>query len=220
MSISDGKDTSVAERIARMFLEIGVVKLNIAEPYTWASGRQSPIYCDGRISLSYPPVRSYVKQELVTVIDQRFGEAEALAGVATAGIPQGVLAADQLELPFMYVRSKPKEHGMTNMVEGEVVKGQKVVVVEDLVSTGGSSLKAVAALELMGLDVIGLIAVFTYGFDETREVFAKASLPFVSLCSYDVLIKEAVDQDLISIKELSSLRDWRAAPDTWGGEKD
>ena len=217
MSISDRKDTSVAEHIARMFLEIGVVKLNITEPYTWASGRKSPIYCDGRISLSYPPVRSYIKDELATIIEQRFGEAVAVAGVATAGIPQAVLAADRLELPFMYVRSKPKEHGMANMVEGEVVKGQKVVVIEDLVSTGGSSLKAVAALELMGLDVIGLIAVFTYGFDETREVFAKASLPFVSLCSYDVLIKEAVDQDLISISELSSLREWRAAPDTWGG---
>ena len=168
------------------------------------------------MALSYPPVRSYIKQELVTLIDQRFSEAEAVAGVATAGIPQGVLAADQLELPFMYVRSQPKEHGMTNIIEGEVVKGQKVVVVEDLVSTGGSSLKAVAALELMGLEVIGVIAVFTYGFDRAREAFAKASLPFVSLSSYDILIREAVEQNLISISDLSSLRDWRESPETWG----
>ena len=217
MSISDSKDPSVAEHIARMLLEIGVVKLNTREPFTWASGWKSPIYCDGRISLSYPPVRSYIKQELVTVIEQRFSEADAIAGVATAGIPQGVLAADQLDLPFMYVRYKPKAHGMTNMVEGEVVKGQKVVVVEDLVSTGGSSLKAVAALDIMGLDVIGLISVFTYGFDAAREAFAKASIPFVSLCSYDILLKEAVDQDLISVSELSSLRDWREAPDAWEG---
>lgn len=218
MSISDGKDTSVAEHIARMFLEIGVVQLNTQEPYTWASGWKSPIYCDGRISLSYPPVRSYIKQELVTVLEQRFSEADAVAGVATAGIPQGVLAADQLELPFMYVRSKPKGHGMTNMIEGEVVKGQKVVVVEDLVSTGGSSLKAIAALEIMGLEVIGLISVFTYGFDRAREAFAKASIPYVSLCNYDVLIKEAMEQNLVSITELSSLRDWREAPDAWGQE--
>ena len=217
MSISDGKDPSVAEHIARMFLEIGVVQLNTQEPYTWASGWKSPIYCDGRVSLSYPPVRSYIKQELVTIIEQRFSEADAIAGVATAGIPQGVLVADQLELPFMYVRSKPKAHGMTNMVEGEVVRGQKVVVIEDLVSTGGSSIKAAAALELMGLEVIALISVFTYGFDNAREAFAKANIPFVSLCSYDILIKEAVDQDLISISELSSLRDWREAPDAWEG---
>lgn len=217
MSISDGKDASVAEHIARMFLEIGVVQLNTQEPYTWASGWKSPIYCDGRISLSYPLVRSYIKQEVATVIEQRFSEADAIAGVATAGIPQGVLAADQLDLPFMYVRSKPKAHGMTNMIEGEVVKGQKVVVVEDLVSTGGSSLKAIAALEIMGLEVIGLISIFTYGFDTAREAFAKASIPFVPLCSYDILLKEAVDQELVSISELSSLRDWREAPDQWEG---
>ena len=219
MSISDGKDTSVAEHIARMFLEIGVVQLNTQEPYVWASGWKSPIYCDGRISLSYPPVRSYIKQELVTVIEQRFPEADAVAGVATAGIPQGALVADQLDLPFMYVRSKPKAHGMTNMIEGEVVKGQKVVVIEDLVSTGGSSLKAIAALEIMGLEVIGLISVFTYGFDTAREAFAKASIPFVSLCSYDILLKEAVDQNLVSMSELSSLRDWSGAPDAWEGPK-
>lgn len=216
MSIIDRTDPSAAEQIARMFLEIGVVKINAQSPYTWASGWQSPIYCDGRISLSYPPVRSYIKQELVTVVDQRFSEAEVIAGVATAGIPQGVLAADQLDLPFVYVRSKPKAHGMTNMVEGEVVKGQSVVVVEDLVSTGQSSLKAVAALELLGLEVIGLVSVFTYGFERAREAFARASVPFVSLCNYDILIREAVEQELISINELSSLRDWRENPDTWG----
>ena len=218
MGITDRTDSSAAEQIARMFLEIGVVKINPQSPYTWASGWKSPIYCDGRISLSYPPVRSYIKQELVKIIDQRFSEAEVIAGVATAGIPQGVLAADQLDLPFMYVRSKPKAHGMTNMVEGEVVKDQKVVVVEDLVSTGQSSLKAIAALELIGLEVIGLISVFTYGFDQAREAFARASVPFVSLCNYDALIREAVEQDLVSIKDLSSLRDWRESPETWGQE--
>ena len=142
MSISDGKDRSVAEQVARMFLEIGVVKLNHAGalPPGPPAGK-SPIYCDGRISLSYPPVRSYIKEALATVIGQRFAEADTVAGVATAGIPQGVLVADQLNLPFMYVRSSPKAHGMSNLVEGEVVKEQKVVVVEDLVSTGGSSVK-------------------------------------------------------------------------------
>ncbi len=217
MSISDGKDRSIAEQVARMFLEIGVVKLNAQEPYTWASGWKSPIYCDGRISLSYPPVRSYIKEALATAIGQRFGEADAIAGVATAGIPQGVLVADQLDLPFMYVRSSPKTHGMSNLVEGEVVKEQQVVVVEDLVSTGGSSLKAIAALELMGLNVIGLVSVFTYGFEESRQAFAKASIPFISLSNYDVLIHEAMEQELISITELSSLRDWRESPSTWEG---
>ncbi len=216
MSINDRTDASVAEQIARMFLEIGVIKLNAQSPYTWASGWKSPIYCDGRISLSYPPVRSYIKGELVTLIAQRFSEADAIAGVATAGIPQGALVADQLELPFMYVRSKAKAHGMTNMVEGEIVKGQKVVVIEDLVSTGGSSLKAIAALELLGLEVLGLVSVFTYGFDQAREAFTRASIPFVSLCNYDTLIKEAVEQDTVSINELSSLRDWRENPSAWG----
>jgi orotate phosphoribosyltransferase len=215
MNMSDGRDASVAENIARIFLEIGVVKLNTEKPFIWASGWKSPIYCDGRISLSYPQVRSYIKNEIFELIEKRFPEMEAIAGVATAGIPQGVLVADLLDLPFLYVRTKPKGHGMENMVEGEVVKGQKVVVVEDLVSTGSSSLKATAALDLVGLDIMGLISVFTYGFDEARDRFANANVPFISLSNYDILIKEAVEQDLISAGDIASLQEWRKAPHLW-----
>ena len=215
MNEFNGRDSSVAENIARMFLEIGVVKLNTKTPYTWASGWKSPIYCDGRISLSYPQVRSYIKETLADVVRKRFPDTEAVAGVATAGIPQGALVADLLDLPFLYVRSKPKEHGMANMVEGELVKGQKVVVVEDLVSTGGSSLRAVAALDLMGLDIQGLISIFTYGFDVARQKFADASVAFTALCSYDILLKEALDQQLISNVELASLQAWRKNPESW-----
>jgi len=216
MSWSDQKDLSVAERIARMYLTIGVIKLNAERPYTWSSGWKSPIYCDGRIALSYPHVRTYIKYELVDVIRKRFSGVDAIAGVATAGIPQGALVADALDLPFLYVRPKPKTHGMANLVEGEVTQGQKVVLIEDLVSTGGSSAKAAAALDLSGLEVLGLISIFTYGFDQARELFAKAEIPFVSLCNYDVLIKEAVEQNLISTTSLSSLQSWRKSPDTWG----
>lgn len=215
MKLADGRDASVAENIARIFLEIGVVKLNANKPFTWASGWKSPIYCDGRISLSYSQTRSYIKEEIAEVIRKRFPQAEVIAGVATAGIPQGVLVADMLDLPFLYVRTKPKGHGMENMVEGEIIKGQKVVVIEDLVSTGGSSLKATAALDLVGLDIMGLISVFTYGFDEARNRFADAEIPFISLSNYDVLIKEAVEQDLISTADLSSLQEWRKAPHLW-----
>ena len=215
MNLSDGRDASVAENIARIFLEIGVVKLNTEKPFVWSSGWKSPIYCDGRISLSYPQVRSYIKEEIVELMRKRFPQTEAIAGVATAGIPQGVLVADMLDLPFLYVRTKPKGHGMENMVEGEIIKGQKVLVIEDLVSTGGSSLKATAALDLVGLDIMGLVSVFTYGFDEARNRFADAGVPFISLSSYDVLIKEAVEQDLISTSDLSSLREWRKAPHLW-----
>jgi orotate phosphoribosyltransferase len=215
MNINNGRDHSVSERIARIFLELGVVKLSTEKPFTWASGWKSPIYCDGRLSLSYPQARDFIKEKLVETISQRFPQAEAIVGVATAGVPQGVLVADMLNLPFLYVRSKAKGHGMANMVEGEVVKGQKVVLIEDLVSSGGSSLKAVAALDLLGLDIQGLVSVFTYGFDETRQRFADAEVPFISLCSYDVLIKEALEQELISATDLNSLKEWRKAPHLW-----
>ena len=215
MNISDGRDSSVAQKVARIFLKIGVVKLNNDKPFVWSSGWKSPIYCDGRISLSYPHARSYIKQEIVELINKRFSQADAIAGVATAGIPQGALVADMLDLPFLYVRTKPKGHGMENMVEGEVVKGQKIIVIEDLVSTGGSSLKATAALDLSGLDVVGLISVFTYGFDEARDRFAAAEVPFVSLSSYDVLVREALEQELISASELLSLQEWRKVPHLW-----
>nr|WKN38767.1 orotate phosphoribosyltransferase [Tunicatimonas sp. TK19036] len=215
MSWSDQKDLSVAERIARMYLDIGVVKLNVEQPYTWSSGWKSPIYCDGRIALSYPNVRTYIKHELVEAVRKRFADVEAIAGVATAGIPQGALVADMLDIPFVYVRPKPKTHGMTNLIEGEAIDGQKVVLIEDLVSTGGSSAKAAAALDLSGLNVLGLVSIFTYGFDQARELFANAGIPFISLCNYDVLIKEAVEQNLISTSNLSSLQSWRKSPETW-----
>jgi len=215
MNLSDNRDASVARKIARMFLKIGVVKLNTEKPFVWASGWKSPIYCDGRISLSYPQTRSYIKEEIVELIRNRFPQTQAIAGVATAGIPQGAMVADMLDLPFLYVRTKPKGHGMENMVEGEISRGQKVMVIEDLVSTGGSSLKATAALDLVGLDIVGLISVFTYGFDEARNRFADAHVPFVSLSNYDVLVNEAMEQNLISHADLSSLQEWRKAPHRW-----
>lgn len=217
MTWSGQRDLSVAERIARMYLKIGVVKLNVEQPYTWSSGWKSPIYCDGRIALSYPNTRTYIKHELAEVIRKKFQGTEAIAGVATAGIAQGALVADALELPFLYVRPKPKAHGMTNMVEGEVTPGQKVVLIEDLVSTGGSSAKAAAALDISGFEVMGLISIFTYGFDQASELFANAEIPFHSLCNYDVLIKEAVEQRLISSTSLSSLQSWRKSPANWQG---
>ncbi len=203
--------------VAAALLDIQAIKLNLEQPFTWASGWKSPIYCDNRLSLSYPQIRTMIREELSKVIQKNFPETDVIAGVATAGIPQGVLVADSLELPFVYVRSKPKGHGMENMIEGKVVAGQKVVLVEDLVSTGGSSLKAAAALKDAGVEVLGMVAIFTYGFDVAKSNFTEAGVPLICLSSYNYLLEEALQRDYIKEDQLKSLHTWRSDPGSWNG---
>ncbi|MDA0195702.1 MAG: orotate phosphoribosyltransferase [Bacteroidetes bacterium] len=202
-------------KIAASLLEIGAIKLQPDNPFTWSSGWKSPIYCDNRLSLSYPDIRSLVKDSLSSVINSRYPECEAIAGVATAGIPQGALVADTMKLPFIYVRSKPKGHGMENLIEGRVVPGQKVVVIEDLISTGGSSLKAIEAIRAAGLEVLGLGAIFTYGFDIADMNLRQASVDYFSLSNYENLLEEAINRKFIMEEQLTSLQAWRKHPDTW-----
>jgi len=206
----------IARKIVLDLLEIGAIKLNLDEPFTWASGWKSPIYCDNRLALSYPDVRDYIKQALCETIRKSFKGFEGVAGVATAGIPQGALVADGLGLPFIYVRSKPKGHGLTNQIEGRIVQGQKVVVVEDLVSTGGSSIKAVEAIRAAGMQVLGMISIFTYGFDLSIENFRRADIHYVSLSDYNTLIRVAVEHNIISKDQVESLQSWRKSPESWG----
>lgn len=206
------RERQTAERL----LQINAIQLNIQTPYTWASGWKSPVYCDNRKILSYPYAREFVKSELCNLIFETFPEAETLAGVATGGIPHGAMAADQLKLPFIYVRSKPKGHGLGNQIEGVLKKGSKVVVVEDLISTGGSSLEACKALQEAGADVVGLVAIFTYGFPVAEEAFKKAGIPFYTLSNYPEMIKEAQSRGLVSDDQMETLAAWRESPSTWG----
>lgn len=206
---------SVAHQVAAYLLEIEAIKLSVKKPFTWASGWKSPIYCDNRLSLSYPEIRTFIKEQLANAIKSEFAGVEAIAGVATAGIPQGALVAEVLGLPFIYVRSKPKEHGMTNMIEGKVIKKQKVVMVEDLISTGGSSIKAAKAVQEAGMKVLGMAAIFTYGFDVAKENFEKENIKVVTLSNYASMLEEATDLKYISEKELISLKAWRVDPQTW-----
>lgn len=208
-------DHETAGLVAQQLLEIKAIKLQPTKPFTWVSGWKSPIYCDNRLSLSYPKVRSMIKGELVKLVQAKFPEAEAVAGVATAGIPQGALLADALNLPFLYVRSKPKGHGMGNSIEGKVTAGQKVLVVEDLVSTGGSSLKAVEDLREAGFHVLGMIAIFTYGFDIARENFKSAGIKLICLSDYESLLPQAIKDQYVSDADLSSLSTWRKDPGNW-----
>lgn len=207
---------TIAEQVASSLLEIGAIKLSPAKPFKWASGWLSPIYCDNRFSLSYPQARTLIKNALVSTIKEKFAGVEAIAGVATAGIPQGALIADVLNLPFIYVRPKPKDHGMENLIEGKVTPGQKVVVIEDLISTGGSSLKAVEALRDSGFEVLGMAAIFTYGFDLASKNFENASVKLHTLSDYNVLVKLAAEKGYIKDEEIKSLSAWRNAPDVWG----
>ena len=200
---------------ARFLLQIRAVKLNEKEPFTWASGRKSPIYCDNRTTLSYPHVRTFIRQEFVKTIERMFGPVDAIAGVATGGIPQGALVAQELGLPFVYVRSEAKNHGMGNQIEGEIESGKSVVVVEDLVSTGKSSLLAVDALRAHGCDVKGMVAVFTYGLETAAKNFEKAKMPLYTLTNYNDLIECAVQLELLKPAELESLRQWRQDPEKW-----
>lgn len=207
---------STASTFAEKLLHIKALKISPDQPFTWASGWKSPVYCDNRKILSYPHVRDYVKSELANTIMENFPDAESLAGVATAGIPHGALAADLLRLPFIYVRSKPKGHGLSNQIEGVLTEGQKVVVIEDLVSTGMSSLEAVDALRAAGADVIGMCALFTYGFPQAEEAFAKANVKLITLSNYAALMEVAATQNIIQEADMEKLGQWRISPSTWG----
>lgn len=204
-----------AGQIAAMLLQIQAIKLNTEKPFSWSSGWKSPIYCDNRLSLSYPEIRSTIKHALVQAIRENFFTVESIAGVATAGIAQGALVADILGVPFLYVRPKPKGHGMENLIEGKIVKRQKVVVVEDLVSTGGSSLKAVQALRDVGFDVLGMVSIFNYGFDIATRNFYDANTSLITLCDYQNLLKFALSQQYISEDQMISLKAWRVDPANW-----
>lgn len=200
---------------AKRLLDIKAIKLQPDAPFTWASGWKSPIYCDNRKTLSYPDLRSFVKQGLVNVVKERFANADAVAGVATGAIAQGALVADVLNLPFCYVRSKPKDHGMGNLIEGTLPANSKVVVVEDLISTGGSSLKAVEALRQAGFEVVGMVASFTYGFPIAAEAFQKSGVELVTLSDYDHLVEVARETGYVKEGDMETLREWREEPAEW-----
>lgn len=206
---------TIQQEIARQLLAANAVKLRPAEPFTWSSGWKSPIYCDNRITLSYPETRTFIKNALAQAIRQQFPGVEILAGVATAGIAQGALVADVLNLPYCYVRPEPKQHGMGNQIEGRFETGRKVVVIEDLISTGGSSLKVVEALRQAGAEVLGMAAIFTYGFAVATENFAKAGVELLCLSDYNTLIQEAQTLNYISADQLASLTRWRENPAEW-----
>src|SRR6185436_6839033 len=203
--------------IAEKLLQVGAVKLNLKEPFTWASGWKSPIYCDNRRILSFPFTRDYIKSELCNVVFERFPDAELLAGVATAGIAWGAMIADQLKLPYIYVRPKPKEHGLGNQIEGFYEKAQKVVVIEDLVSTGKSSLQVVDVLKEAGLDVVGMVSIFTYGFPVAEQAFKQYDLPYRSLTSFPVLIDLAIEKGIVSAEHQQVILKWREDPANWKG---
>ncbi len=206
----------LSRSIAALLLRIGAVKIQAQQAFTWASGWKSPIYCDNRKILSYPKERTEVSQAFAKQIQTLYPETDCIAGVATGAIAHGALVAQILNLPFIYVRSAPKSHGLSNTIEGELVAGSKIVVIEDLISTGGSSLQAVAALREAGMEVIGMLAIFTYGFEISVEKFKNANCPINTLSNYQSLIKLALSQGLISNAELESLQKWRIAPADWG----
>lgn len=203
------------KKIAQTLLQIKAIKLSPANPFTWASGWHSPIYCDNRKTLSYPAARKEIYQAFARIIAEKYPQADIIAGVATGAIACGVLTAEELGKPFIYVRSAPKDHGMANQVEGYYEPGAKVVVVEDLISTGGSSLKAVEALRNAGCEVLGMVAIFTYGFPTATANFEKAGVELETLSNYNTLIELAAEQHYIKPEEMETLREWRKSPDTW-----
>ncbi len=203
--------------VAEKLLQINAIILNAEQPFTWASGWKSPIYCDNRKVLSFPYVRDFIKSELCNVLFSRFPDADQIAGVATAGIPWGAMAADQLKLPFIYVRPKPKEHGLSKQIEGSFMNGQKTVVVEDLVSTGKSSLQVVEVLRKAGLEVSGMVSIFTYGFPEASKAFKEHGVTFQALTNYPVLLELAIEKQIVSPNQLEVLLKWRDDPANWKG---
>lgn len=204
-----------ALKVAEFLLQIKAVKLQPSNPFTWASGLRSPIYCDNRITLSYPNIRTYIRQQLATVISTNFPKPDAIVGVATGGIAQGALVAQDLGLPFAYVRSEAKGHGMKNLVEGYLEKGQNVVVVEDLVSTGKSSLAAVDALQEAGYNVKGMVAIFTYGFNEAKDAFDKKGIKLVTLTDYPTMVDQAFKSEYVKESDVTTLKNWRENPKLW-----
>ena len=204
--------------VAEKLLKIKAVKLQPSVPFTWASGWKSPIYCDNRKTLSYPDLRNFIKIEITRLIRENFAEADAIAGVATGAIAQGAMVAEELGLPFVYVRSSPKDHGLENLIEGDLRPNQKVVVIEDLISTGGSSLKAVEAIRNDGCEVVGMVAIFTYDFPLAQEKFKKANVELITLSNYQAILNVALDSGYISEGEMKILQEWRKAPEKWTGE--
>ena len=204
-----------AEKTAELLLQINAIKLNSKNPFTWASGWQSPIYCDNRLILSFPLIRNYIRDEFAKHIEKQFGKPDVIAGVATGAIGIGMLVAECMGLPFVYVRPEPKKHGKQNQVEGFLQKGQNVIVVEDLISTGNSSLMAVEALKEAGATIKGMVAIFTYGFAVAEENFKKANVELYTLGNYENLLKLAVHKQYINEEELITLEDWRVSPSTW-----
>jgi orotate phosphoribosyltransferase len=209
-------DLDITKRIAELLLEAQAIKLSPEKPFQWSSGWFSPIYCDNRVALSYPDTRTYIKKALAELIREKYPDAQAVVGVATGGIAQGALVADLLELPFAYVRPEPKKHGMGNQIEGRLEKGQSVVIIEDLISTGGSSLKTVDALREAGIEVAGMVAIFTYGFQIAANNFAEKNVKLDTISNYNALIEVALEHNYISAEQVESLAAWRLAPEQWG----
>tara|TARA_R110001632_G_scaffold10505_7_gene38832 strand:- start:1055 stop:1696 length:642 start_codon:yes stop_codon:yes gene_type:complete len=207
------KDT--AKKTAELLLQVKAIKLSPSDPFTWASGWKSPIYCDNRITLSYPPVRVFLKEEIAKIVELQYGKPDVIAGVATGAIAIGILVAQELGVPFIYVRPEPKSHGRKNQIEGYLESGQNVVVIEDLISTGKSSLNAVIALKEAGAVVKGMVAIFSYGFDIASENFKEANVALTTLSNYAHLLEQAVDSQYITEKELDTLSDWRKDPGNW-----
>lgn len=203
--------------VAEKLLQINAIKLSPQEPFTWASGWKSPIYCDNRKVLSYPYIRDFIKSEMCSVIFEKYPDAEVLAGVATAGIAWGAMAADQLKLPYIYVRPKPKEHGLGNQIEGALEKGQKVLVIEDLISTGKSSLQVCDVLKAAGAEVIGMVSIFSYGFEIADNAFKEAGIPYQSLTNYQTLISLALEKGIVADTTQNALLNWSANPAIWTG---
>ncbi|MBP6260261.1 MAG: orotate phosphoribosyltransferase [Paludibacter sp.] len=206
---------SLEKAVAEKLLRIKAVKLQPRNPFTWASGWKSPIYCDNRKTLSYPQIRTFIKIEISRLILELYPDVEVIAGVATGAIAQGALVADALGLPFIYIRPTPKDHGLENLIEGDLRPGQKVVVIEDLISTGGSSLKAVEAIRKDGSDVLGMIAIFSYGFPEAEQKFKAAKVKLTTLCNYDAVLTEALATKYIGEADIDTLKEWRMNPSQW-----
>ncbi len=209
---------TLEKNVAEKLLKIKAVKLQPNNPFIWASGWNSPIYCDNRKTLSYPSIRNYIKIELTRLILEMYPDVEVIAGVATGAIAQGALVADALGLPFVYIRSTPKDHGLENMIEGDLRPKQKVVVIEDLISTGGSSLKAVEAIRKDGSEVLGMLAIFTYGFPVAEQKFKAAKVKLTTLCNYDSVLSEALSTKYIAKEDIETLQEWRKSPSTWKTE--
>lgn len=210
-------DKDTAKKTAELLLQIKAIKLNPTEPFTWASGWKSPIYCDNRITLSYPSVRNFLKVEIAKLVEEKHGKPDVIAGVATGAIAIGVLVAQELGVPFVYVRPEPKKHGRKNQIEGHLESGQNVVVIEDLISTGKSSLNAVVALKEVNAIVKGMVAIFSYGFDIATKNFEKSNIELTTLSNYDFLLEQALNSNYISDRELSSLQEWKKNPSEWNG---